>query len=161
VFKNIHVENLLWNLLSFCDETNRKFIEEFPFCLWMFYPIINRLIFTCRQRKKSLRKRVLCDSLERFTSVRANNIKTKIVSSLQSLVWISSARLRKKRAGLVPDVVTSSCCAALRRASSWKDAPAVPLCVVQQRSRTALLERGETFPFFPSRYLLRSPIATS
>lgn len=74
---------------------------------------INRLIFTCSHRKESLQERIFCDLLEMFTSVKANNMNNKILSSLQSLVWISNVSLGKKWAGLVPCIVTSSSCTAL------------------------------------------------
>lgn len=91
---------------------------------------INRLIFTCSHRKKSLQERILCDSSERFTSVSANKMNSKILSSLQSLVWVSNVSLRKKWAGLVPYVVTSSRGTARCQPSGWKDASVAPVCVV-------------------------------
>lgn len=103
--------------------------RNFPAVSGCFTPeqnAIYRLIFTCIHRKESLQESIFCDLLEMFTSVKANNMNNKILSSLQSLVWISNVSLGKKWAGLV--LASSHPPAA--QLCVWKDASPMPVCVV-------------------------------
>lgn len=149
--KNVCLENVLCNLIDFCDEAHRKIKEEFPCHLWVFNHWTECHKQVNGHREKSLHKRIFCDSSERFTQVKANQSE-QLSPRCGLAMW---ALGRREQFGYF--TLSHPPAARLCQPSSWKGASVVPVCDVSAMFLHRLVVRLPQFPAATSCPELRFP----